>query len=197
MLDNLFNSEDGDRHPIPQRNFWLVLAVQFMMLASVPAASIHTQLTGTTIFLQTAPVDPYDILRGYYQILGYDISDRNQLKKLPGGKLFEKYKPGVQEFFVTVTIPNPPTQTAATAIAVSTQQPINLPSNQLAIRGTFSGGSQLNYGIEKFYMPEAQQQSVNQDIDRNRRNLLVEVKVDSNGHSVPMKLWVGNKSYSF
>ena len=168
-----------------------------MMIASVPAASIYTQFAGTTLFLQTEPVDPYDILRGYYQVLNYDISDRNKLKKLPGGKLFEKYKPGVQEFFVTVMLPNPSAQIAATAIAVSTQQPVNLPSNQLAIRGTFAGGSPLNYGIEKFYMPEAQQRNVNQDIDRNRRNLLVEVKVDNNGHPVPMKLWVGNRSYSF
>ena len=115
MLDNSFNSDDRDREPIPQRNFWLVLAVQFMILASVPAASIYTQFAGTTLFLQTEPVDPYDILRGYYQVLNYDISDRNKLKKLPGGKLFEKYKPGVQEFFVTVMLPNPSAQIAATA----------------------------------------------------------------------------------
>ena len=55
---------------IPARNFWLALGVQLLLLASVPAKAIYTLNSGTTVFLQTAPVDPVDLLRGYYQTLG-------------------------------------------------------------------------------------------------------------------------------
>jgi uncharacterized membrane-anchored protein len=46
-------------------------------------------------------------------------------------------------------------------------------------------------------MPESHKDTVNSEIGRNPRKLLVEVKIDSNGHPVPVSLWVGNKSYRF
>jgi uncharacterized membrane-anchored protein len=57
-----------DIKKIPARNFWLALGVQLLLLASVPAKAIYTLHSGTTVFLQTAPID---LLRGYYQTLGY------------------------------------------------------------------------------------------------------------------------------
>jgi uncharacterized membrane-anchored protein len=180
---------------VPQRNFWLALAAQFLLLAAIPAPTIYTLNTGTTVFLQTAPVDPYDILRGYYQTLGYDIADRAMLAKLPGGEILKEPKSGSREIFVTLELP-PAGRKAAKPIAIARQRPTNLPSNQIAIRGIISNW-QIRYQIEKFYLPETEQQNVNQNIDRNRRNLLVEVKIDSTGHPVPVSLWVGQKSYSF
>ncbi|NER81674.1 MAG: GDYXXLXY domain-containing protein, partial [Leptolyngbya sp. SIO1D8] len=73
-------------HRLPIWRFWIPLAAQLMLLVSVPAQSAYTYLTGETIVLQTAPVDPYDFLRGYYQTLNYQISDRQQLLSLPGGE---------------------------------------------------------------------------------------------------------------
>jgi uncharacterized membrane-anchored protein len=187
--------------PIPHRNFWLAMVAQFALLSTIAAPAIYTLTTGTTVFLQTAPVDPYDVLRGYYQTLNYDIADRAKLAKLPGGTILsdEKAQPG--EFFVTLALPSTPGQQVAQPIAVSATKPTNLPTGQIAIQGihtTRSGWrNELSYGIEKFYMPESQKDTVNNQIGRNPRKLLVEVKIDSNGHPVPVSLWVGNNSYRF
>ncbi|WP_309732249.1 GDYXXLXY domain-containing protein [Chamaesiphon sp. OTE_75_metabat_556] len=201
-----------DPTPIPYRNFWLAMGAQFALLATIAAPAIYTLNTGTTVFLQTVPVDPYDLLRGYYQTLNYDIADRAKLAKLPGGNIFKdsKSKPKAGEFFVTLALPStagqrvarPHSLLSASAIAVSATRPTNLPTGQIAIRGTLTTASswwrnQLSYGIEKFYMPESQKDTVNSEIGRNPRKLLVEVKIDSNGHPVPVSLWVGNKSYRF
>jgi uncharacterized membrane-anchored protein len=187
--------------PIPQRNFWVAMAAQFALLSTIAAPAIYTLNTGTTVFLQTAPVDPYDLLRGYYQTLNYDIADRAKLAKLPGGEILsdKKYNPG--KFFVTLALPSTSGQQVARPIAVSATKPTNLPTGQIAIQGVrttrFIWQNDLSYGIEKFYMPESQKDTVNDQIDRNPRKLLVEVKIDSNGHPVLVSLWVGNKSYRF
>ncbi len=188
-------------HPIPPRNFWLAMGAQFAILSTVAVPAIYTISTGTTVFLQTAPVDPYDLLRGYYQTLNYDIADRSKLEKLPGGEILSSKQSKTGKFFVTLALPSTPGQQVAKPIAVSANRPTNLPSGQIAIQGTQTTGSSwrnnISYGIEKFYMPESHQDIVNDDISRNPRKLLVEIKLDSNGHPVPVSLWVGNKSYRF
>ncbi len=199
MTNTVFNPTEIEPKPVPQRNFWLALVAQFLLIAAVPAPAIYTLNTGTTVFLQTAPVDPYDILRGYYQILSYDISDRAMLAKLPGGDILNddrEYKSGSREIFVTLALPSTGGRQAAKPIAISHQKPSTLPRNQIAIRGLINSW-QIRYDLEKFYMPEAQQQTINDNIGRNRRNLLVEVKIDSSGHPVPVSLWVGQKNYQF
>jgi uncharacterized membrane-anchored protein len=190
--------------PIPHRNFWLAMGAQFAILSTIAAPAIYTLNTGTTVFLQTAPVDPYDLLRGYYQTLNYDIADRAKLEKLPGGNIFKdsNSKPKAGEFFVTLALPSTAGQRVARPIAVSATRPTNLPTGQIAIRGTVATASswwrnQISYGIEKFYMPESQKDTVNSEIGRNPRKLMVEVKIDSDGHPVPVSLWVGTKSYRF
>jgi uncharacterized membrane-anchored protein len=89
---------------IPARNFWLALGFQILLLASVPAKALYTLNNGTTVFFQTAPVDPVDLLRGYYQTLGYEISNVNTLAKLPGSELKQNL-PNGQEVFVRLTLP--------------------------------------------------------------------------------------------
>ncbi len=54
--------------------FILALTVQAAILAAVPAKQIYTRLTGKTIFIKTAPVDPYSLLSGYYVVLNYEIA---------------------------------------------------------------------------------------------------------------------------
>jgi uncharacterized membrane-anchored protein len=198
MSDNLDQSMEIEQRPVPQRNFWLALVAQLLIIAAIPAPAIYTTMTGTTVFLQTAPVDPYDLLRGYYQTLGYDISSRELLGKLPGGEIIQQQKTVSREIFVTVEVPQGSRRQAAKPIAVAGQQPTNLPRNQIAIRGILSGW-QIRYDIEKFYMPETEQKSINNKISntRDRRNLLVETKVNSSGHAVPVQLWIGNQGYSF
>jgi uncharacterized membrane-anchored protein len=190
---------------IPARNFWLALGVQLLLLASVPAKAIYTLNSGTTVFLQTTPVDPVDLLRGYYQTLGYEVSTVQTLAKLPGGEP-KRNLPNGQEIFVTLALPPAGQQQAAQPIAVSLKYPSSLPANAVVLRGIIDH-SQVKYDLEQFYMPEQQQAKVNQDIDsfsktlreraRQSKSLLMEIKIGQDGRAVPVAIWVGDKSYRF
>jgi uncharacterized membrane-anchored protein len=186
-----------DIKKIPARNFWLALGVQLLLLASVPAKAIYTLHHGTTVFLQTAPVDPVDLLRGYYQTLGYEISSLNTLAKLPGSEL-KRSLPNGQEVFVTLALPTGGKAQAAQPITASLKYPSSLLANTVVLRGIVDR-AQVKYDLEQFYMPEQQQAKVNQDIDRARqaKSLLMETKIDQGGRAIPVAIWVGDKSYRF
>jgi len=199
---------------------WVPLLLQIGLIAAVPATAVYTFITGKTVVLQTAPVDPYDFLRGYYQVLSYDISDRTNLQKLPGWKDFPGEKtpcpPGVAcsqnthnvyrntSFYVILEAPkaatNPGRPQAWKPVRVSRENPVNLPANQIAIKGKYNGFL-MEYGLETYYMPEDEREKVNQDISQaqssQRQSFLVEVKVDKTGHAVPVSLWVRDRNYRF
>ena len=71
---------------IPVWKFLFPLLFQLILILAVPSQAFYTQVTGKTVVLQTAPVDPYDFFRGYYQTLSYNISSADTLKALPGWK---------------------------------------------------------------------------------------------------------------
>jgi uncharacterized membrane-anchored protein len=75
---------DRDRQKLPLIRMAVPLLFQSLLICSIPFQSVYALLTGTTVVLKTQPVDPYDILRGYYQTLSYDISSFETLRKLPG-----------------------------------------------------------------------------------------------------------------
>jgi uncharacterized membrane-anchored protein len=75
-----------DRQKPPPIRMAMPLLFQSLLICSIPFQSVYALLTGTTVVLKTQPVDPYDILRGYYQTLSYDISNVETLSKLPGWK---------------------------------------------------------------------------------------------------------------
>jgi uncharacterized membrane-anchored protein len=185
------------------------LLLQSFLICSIPFQSIYTLATGTTVILKTMPVDPYDLLRGYYQTLSYDISSFNTLKKLPGwAELNHKQDRGIidrnRQVYITLTkIPTTNTQTPAAwqPIAIGEKLPTDLSANKIAIKGT-SNGSNVVYGLETYYMPEDRKDGVNKDINQaqlsgGKRNLLVEVKVDHQGLATPVGLWVGTNQYRF
>ena len=54
--------------------FRLAVAAQVAVLVALPLPKISTLHTGRTVFLQVAPVDPYNVLSGYHATLSYDAS---------------------------------------------------------------------------------------------------------------------------
>ncbi len=205
---------------LPAWRLWVPLLLQIGLIAAVPATAVYTFITGKTVVLQTAPVDPYDFLRGYYQVLRYDISDLTNLQKLPGWKDLPTEKtpcpPGIvcpknthnlkpqTSFYVILEAPktatNPGRPQAWKPVRVSLENPANLPANQIAIKGKYDGW-QMKYGLETYYMPEDEREKVNQEISeaqrKQRQSFLVEVKVDKTGHAVPVSLWVRDRNYRF
>ncbi|MEG3870274.1 GDYXXLXY domain-containing protein [Microcoleus sp. Z1_B5] len=205
---------------LPAWRLWVPLVLQIGLIAAVPATAVYTFITGKTVVLQTAPVDPYDFLRGYYQVLSYDISDLTNLQKLPGWKDLPTEKtpcpPGIvcpknthnvkprTSFYVILEAPKTASNTgrpqAWKPVRVSLENPANLPANQIAIKGKYNGW-RMEYGLETYYMPEDEREKVNQEISeaqrKQRQSFLVEVKVDKTGHAVPVSLWVRDRNYRF
>jgi uncharacterized membrane-anchored protein len=202
---------DVEQHrKLPFGRLAVPLLLQSIMICSISARSIYALATGTTVVIKTMPVDPYDLLRGYYQTLSYDISSFSTLKKLPGWAGLKRQNGSAnisknQQIYVTLskakvssnaTIPQ-----AWQPIAIGSQLPTNLSADKIAIRGV-SNGSSIIYGLETYYMPEDRKDDVNADISSTRsgsssRNLLVEIKVDNRGLATPVGLWVGDKQYRF
>jgi uncharacterized membrane-anchored protein len=193
---------------LPFARLAVPLLLQLLMICSISARSIYALVTGTTVVIKTMPVDPYDLLRGYYQTLSYDISSFNTLNKLPGWKNLQRQKGSAnldrnQQVYVilTKTATNPTTLQAWQPVEIDAKLPANLSADKIAIRGV-SNGSSIIYGLETYYMPEDRKDDVNTDISSARsgsgsRNLLVEIKVDNRGLATPVSLWVGDKQYRF
>ena len=183
--------------PIPLLSFIVPLVIQAGLLFAIPAQSAYTYLTGKTVILQTVPVDPYSLLTGYYQILSYDISTRSTLEKLPGSK--DIFKEG-NSFYVILQeekstgkgIPK-----AWKPLRLTKEIPDSLPDNQVALQGKSEFGT-IKYGLEKYNIPEDQRNKINDDISQARQSavsrekqpIVVEVKVESQGKSVPIFLCV-------
>jgi uncharacterized membrane-anchored protein len=197
--------------------FWIVLALQVILILAVPAQAFYTQINGRSLVLQTAPVDPYSVFQGYSVTLGYDISNVQNLSKLPGWKDIEakrKANPerdlvssdGVTstEFYVILEAPadasnRPPKPWKAVSVASS--RPNNLPANQIALRGSDRQG-RIRYGLETYFIPEDQRDDINQQItqaqgESSKPAFVVEAKVGAGGNAVPIAIWLKDKRYQF
>ncbi|CDM94491.1 MAG: GDYXXLXY domain-containing protein [Limnospira sp. PMC 1291.21] len=199
-------SVNSRQRRLPNWRLLAPLLCQVALVISIPAQAFYTYITGTTVVLQTAPVDPYDFLRGYYQILSYEISQPSTLRNLPGSGTMSHRNSIRDGDTVYVILEKPQEQPEGDRplpwqpVAVSNQRPDNLPENQIAIRGTGDGWG-LKYGLETYYMPENKRLEVNENISRAQsrdpESFVVEVKVDSQGNAIPLRLWVSDRSYQF
>jgi uncharacterized membrane-anchored protein len=186
---------------LPSWRLWLPLLFQTALILGVPAQDAYTYVAGRQITLQTAPVDPYDLLRGHYQTLGYEISRSDQLRSLPGGEWFEQHQFKAGQFYVVLEAPTTETTPPKPwkPIRISATRPTDLAANQVAIQGKTNRYGQITYGIETYYMPEANRNELNTDISQtqDRQAFVVDVKVDGSGNAVPISLWVKDRNYRF
>ncbi|MGL5939855.1 MAG: GDYXXLXY domain-containing protein [Waterburya sp.] len=193
---------------MPQWRFFLPLSLQMLLILAVPAQAIYTHYTGKIIVLQTMPVDPYDLLRGYSQTLSYDISRTSDLAKLPGGEILNQSQSNLKNGMKLYVILESPKTSAAKPpqpwqpVAVSLKRPSNLPDNRVALAGIVKYGA-IAYGLETYYLPEDKISDINQEITQlqpdsdSKRPFVVEVKVDAQGNSVASSLWIGKHNYRY
>lgn len=202
-LDPENYGSDATRPLLSGWRLWLPLLFQAALIAAVPARDAYTYVVGQPVILQTAPVDPYDLLRGYYQTLRYDISNLDLLRSLPGGTALTEGQGKSIQFYVVLEAPTPTNATPPppwTPVRVSLDRPTDLSANQVAVQGQFNGW-QVIYGLETYYMPEDQRQQINADISQvqmqSQESFVVEAKVDAAGNAVPVSLWVRDRNYEF
>ncbi|MCG6135374.1 MAG: GDYXXLXY domain-containing protein [Nostoc sp. LLA-1] len=204
--------------PTPEKpllwRFVIPLLIQAGFILAVPAQAVYTLMTGRTAVLQTVPVDPYDLLRGYSVILNYEISLTSNLKELPGWTELVKQHPSSDQQFdlesgtnlyvileeqkFTGEVPQ-----AWKPVRVSGELPTSLNDNQIALKGISSYNS-ISYGLETYYIPEDQRNDINHDISTARplkpgqpQPIVVEVKVNPQGNAVPLTMWVRDRRYNF
>ena len=196
----------GTKRRIPRWRFLLPLALQLAMILPIPLRNTYTAIAGETIILKTEPVDPYNLLQGYYQILRYEtISDQQEVAKLEGGKFLEEYYRSPDPFylvFAEVVVQTPESIAKSTdwqPVRVSQTRPIAA-ANELFIKAYAEGGS-VRYNLERYYMPESQRNDLNQTISDLRRAdpqaVKVEVKVDRFGGAIPVALLMDGQRFEF
>ncbi|MEM9004694.1 MAG: GDYXXLXY domain-containing protein [Cyanobacteria bacterium P01_F01_bin.86] len=200
-----------------QHRFWAIalpLLLQTGLIFVVPLQSAITARMGTTVVLQTRPVDPFDPFRGYYVTLRYDISQRGVLSRLDNwdtlktdltsARKTDFLAPG-RSFYVILEAPENsqrrPVPTPWRPIAVSRQRPRNLPANQLALKGLYRSDRAL-YGLERYYLSDAQRLDLEQQIRDAQAvqvspRLRVEVRIGPFGRAVPIALWIEDQRLEF
>ena len=167
--------------------FLIAVAIQMLIVAAVPAKQIYTRMTGRLITIKTAPVDPYNILSGYYVTLGYQIStppvadldSQTDWKPSPVYVLLKEDPNGVWVID-----------------SVHKQKPDSIPQNNVLIKGK-STYRRIEYGIESYYIPEAKRSAIEHDLRNNRDNTYAQIKVDNFGNAALMNLRIGQTTYEY
>ncbi|MEM7715052.1 MAG: GDYXXLXY domain-containing protein [Cyanobacteria bacterium P01_A01_bin.68] len=204
LIPDFQNNLPTNNKPIPILRLIVPLLIQAGLILAIPAQPVYTYLTGKTVILQTVPVDPYNILTGYYQILNYDISTKSTLEKLPGSKDLLKNGNSFYVILQEVKSTGEGIPKAWKPLQLSKTLPSSLPDNQIALKGIYRYGS-VEYGLEKYNIPEDQRNQINDNISRASRSatqndkqpIVVEIKVDSQGKAVPVSMWVKERNYRF
>ncbi len=119
-------------------------------------------LTGKTIVLATRPVDPFDLFRGQYIVINYEISS---VPALPGSKQ------GNPIYVILKEDENKIWRYQGASLT--------LPKDSDFIKGTinsiYGSNMQVEYGIEQFFFER--------DAHIETRNMRVEVKIDDTGQA--------------
>jgi uncharacterized membrane-anchored protein len=144
--------------------------------------------TGKTVVLKVQPVDPYSILSGYYATLGFDISRVDAFPNVQG------ISHGFSEGDWCYAVVEKGEDGTWKPVSLERELPGNLPDNRVALLGQLNHGV-IRYGTEEFYIPEAQRQSIAEDLRRNVDKARVEVKVDSGGHAALQRLIIEDRIY--
>ena len=133
----------------------LVLALQSAWLLGMVAVQEHALATGKIILLETARVDPRDLLRGDYLILNYKISDvpTNLFlppveKDLPDDtKIYVALAPATNQFYVVV-------KASTNEFTPAGDEVLLLGKNTWPRWNPSTNSIHVEYGLERYYVAE-------------------------------------------
>lgn len=151
---------------------------------------------GQEVLLKVEPVDPRDLLRGDYVRLGYEISRLpvDKIANLPQAELTTVEGPIIVRLHQ-----EPDGFWRATAAWLGDAATTPAHASEVDIAGRISGGSSLapgstigvDYGIERFYVPEGEGRAIENDI--RIRSFGIKVAVGQDGSSQIKALVDGDK----
>jgi uncharacterized membrane-anchored protein len=154
--------------------YWLVVALQVMVVLVFVGAKEYTLRGGEEIVLTTVPVDPRDLFRGDYVVLRYDIStvagrfavgDTVYLRLIESDSAWRpqyasKESPGPDETFIRGRVVR------------QVESRLGVPQIVPQV--------EVEYGIESYFVPEG----TGRAIEQQRGKLRVRVVVDRSGNAV-------------
>jgi uncharacterized membrane-anchored protein len=164
--------------------------VQIALLAVMIVDRVQILREGTEVTLQSRPVDPRDLLRGDYVVLGYDISQlpAGPLLGQPAGNhtVFVKLAPNRDGLYEAVSV-----HTDAVAVAspeVLIRGRVAYGTSCGASRRNFCDKLQIRYNLESYFVPEGEGRKLEQA--RNQRKLTVVAAVLPSGRAAIKRLLV-------
>lgn len=124
------------------------IALQLVVLLASIAFRLVPFAGAETVLLKVVPIDPRDLMRGEYVILGYDFS---RLPNEPIAGLPEDWRERRgQQIFVTL-VPD-----ADGRHWTAGEFQLDRPADGLYLEGRIGSGSRIEYGIESFFVEEGQ-----------------------------------------
>ena len=157
----------------------LLAAAAFQVIFLVAMIGLHVTplLAGDTIFVRVVPVDPRDLFRGDYVVLGYDFS-RVPPARIDG--LEESYGQQEQQWlglpvYVTLVLEPDGKHWRAEKFSISE------PTSGKYLRGRITGPGRLEFGIEAYYLQEGQGATYEEAMRDHR--LAAEIAVTADGHA--------------
>ena len=168
--------------------FILVLALQSAWILGTAVVQEHTLASGKVIMLETARVDPRDLLRGDYLILNYKISDvpvnlfsPPVTKDLPNGtKIYVALAPTTNQFYVVVKASANEFTPAAGEVLLRGKSDQSWWSSTNSIH--------VEYGLERFYVAEG--------TGNPTGKLTAQVAVPASGRGRVKEVFVDGKPYA-
>ncbi len=153
------------------------IILQLIVLVAMIAMRLAPILTGDTILLRVVPVDPRDIFRGDYVVLGYECS-RIPAQGIAGLRGYQNHDfSEVQGQTVYVTLVPEYDGKHWRPEQYSTE----CPKQGIHLRGQIQGW-QIQYGIESFYVQEGKGRDYDNAV-RNRK-LWAKISVAAGGEAV-------------
>lgn len=152
-------------------------AFQVLFLVAMIGLRVTPLLAGDTIFVRVVPVDPRDLFRGDYVVLGYDFS-RVPPTGIEG--LADSDWQREQQWLgltIYVTLVPEPDGKHWRAERFSISQP----TSGKYLRGRITGPGRLEFGIEAYYLQEGQGSKYEEAL-RDRR-LAAEIAVTADGQA--------------
>lgn len=168
--------------------FGAAILLQCALLILMVADRVRILRAGREVTLQTRPVDPRDLLRGDYVVLGYDIS------QLPAGALagqpmaernpivFVKLAPDANGLYRAVSVHAAPVTVTAPEVLIRGRVSYSCGSTDR----TFCDKLTIRYGLENYFVPEGEGRKLEQA--RNQQKLRVVAAVLPSGRAAIKRL---------
>lgn len=158
----------------------IIVLLQVIFLFSMIGFKSFTMHTGTPVLLKSSPADPWDMFRGEYVRLNYEIS------RLESGKIKDDIEKKETAGGKTAYVVLAKGDKYWDALNISLQKPKPV-SGQIYIKGKiqyYDGGAyNITYGIEAYYVPEGEGIKLEQ-----QASLDILVRVDRFGNAVIEKI---------